>query len=195
MRLRFIKCALIAYFSLTFRFNEPLRSCSQRSSTMLFASLRTTQSWMLSFGSHVCRLWRSVVIADRRIWNPLCLHVYVERTFALIRRAGPTNIDLQIRDTEDNPFSKDPMTQLIDRLFIQLPFIRRLEIFFHSCEAVIHILDRPRQHISRHDLFAWHGCKILPSPPLFGGVVVPSFTSGRGQHTLGSRHPFAPYHV
>ena len=136
--------AYIRHLCLTFRFNElPMEvlteifryaACSPPYYVLLGAVIRLT---------HVCRLWRSVVIADRRIWNSVCFGNpnYVERTFTLMGRAGPTNIDIQIRDTEDNLFSKDAMTQLIDRLSLQLPSIRRLEVFLHSAEAVIPILN------------------------------------------------------
>jgi hypothetical protein len=139
--------------------------------------------------THVCRLWRSVVISDKRIWNPVCFGdpKHFDRTFALMERAGPSNVDIRIRDNQTTPLSKEAMAQLIDRLFLQLPSIRKLDIFLFSREAVIPILDGLRcipqygcpmelEYLEIHSFYSSGvPAEFLPSLPLFGGAILPSF--------------------
>ena len=181
----------LLHLCVTFRFNElPTELLTEIFHYAIFLTPYDVDLKAATRLTHVCRLWRSVMIGDRRIWNPVCFGnpKYFDRTFALMGRAGPTNIDIRIRDTEDKPLSKDAMIQLIDRLFLQLPSIRKLDIFLYNREAVVPILDGLRQHIPRCDsplileyieIHSFYSpgvaAEFFPSLPLFGGVILPSF--------------------
>jgi len=184
-------CDYFAHFCLTFRFNDlPMELLTEIFRFIIWplspfeADLRVAIRL-----THVCRLWRSVVISDKRIWNPVCFGdpQNFDRTFALMERAGPSDIDIRIRDEKEKPLSREAMTQLIDRLFVQLPSIRKLDVFLFSREAVIPILDGLQriplfecpmklEYLEIHSFYSSGvPAEFLPSLPLFGGAFLPSF--------------------
>lgn len=179
----------VSHFCLTFRINDlPVEiltaifrlTVNEEGDSDVRAAIRVT---------HVCRLWRSVAIADRDLWNPIRFldPKNFERSFALMERAGATGLEIRIRDIDTKPLSKEAMTRLIDRIFKKLPSIRKMDIFLYSREAVLPILEGLQrvaqdnhtmelEHLEIHNYYAsGTPTAFLPSLPLFGGSILPSF--------------------
>lgn len=175
----------IVHFCLTFRINDLPMELLMKIFRLVVSPLDITGTIRVT---HVCRLWRSVAIADRNLWNTVCFLVpkHFERSFALMERAGPTGLDIHMGDTKTNPWSKETITQLIDRMFKKLPSIRKLDIFLYSREAVLTVLEGLQrvaqenltmelEHFEIHKYFAPGTSKeYLPTLPLFGGSILPS---------------------
>lgn len=180
-----------AHLCLTFRFNDlPMELLTEIFRFIIWPSSPFEADLKVAIRlTHVCRLWRSIVISDKRIWNPVCFGDPQQfgRTFALMERAGPSDIDIRIRDNQENPLSREAMTQLIDRLFVQLPSIRKLDVLLFSRESLIPILDGLRriplfgcpmelEYLEIHSFYSSGvPAEFLPSLPLFGGAFLPYF--------------------
>lgn len=189
--LRTLRMEYCTVFCLTFRINDlPVELLTEifRLVVWPLSNVETDVRAVVRL-THVCRLWRSVSISDRHLWNPVCFvdPKRYERTFALMERAGPSGLDVRIRDSQEQPFTRDNMVHLISRIFLKLPSIRKLDVFIYGREAVLPIIlglqkvaefnvPMELEHLEIHSyLSPGIPLEFFPPYPLFGGVIIPSF--------------------
>ena len=180
-----------AVFCLTFRINDlPVELLTEifRLVVWPLTNVETDVKAVVRL-THVCRLWRSVSISDKYLWNPVSFvdPKRYERTFALMERAGSSGLDVRIRDSQEQPFTRADMVHLIDRIFLKLPSIRKLDIFIYGREAVLPIIlglqkvaefnvPMELEHLEIHSYLSPEiPLEFFPPYPLFGGVIIPSF--------------------
>ncbi|KAF9535679.1 hypothetical protein CPB83DRAFT_26818 [Crepidotus variabilis] len=139
--------------------------------------------------SHVSRLWRSITISDQRLWNPVCFlePAKFERSFAIMERAGPTGLDVRIRDKQATPISPEAMRNLMIRIFYWIQGIKRLDVFVFNKEAIIPVLEALGQIsllsspvsmevVELHSFLATSPANYVHVvQPLFGGAIPPFF--------------------
>lgn len=200
--LRTLRMEYCIVFCLTFRINDlPVELLTEIFRRTVWPSINVEVDARAAIRlTHVCRLWRSVAIFDSHLWNPVCFvdPKRYERTFALMERAGSSGLDVRIRDSPEQPFTKGDMVALIDRIFFKLPSIRKLDVFIYGREAILPVIlglqrvpefkvPMKLEHLEIHSyLSPGVPLEFFPTYPLFGGAIIPSFRHLRlnGVNTL-----------
>jgi hypothetical protein len=95
----------------------------------------------------VCRLWRSVMIADITMWSSIWFtdEPPYERSFTWFERASTAPLDLRISEPEPcqchRRFTGEDMEWLMQRLFVKLEQIRMLIVTVDTWPPALAILD------------------------------------------------------
>ncbi|KAJ8084470.1 hypothetical protein AAF712_004371 [Marasmius tenuissimus] len=153
--------------------------------------------WRLQI-TWVCKHWRHAAISDPTIWNAVWFRDAppFTRSLAWVERAGSSQLDLRINDSEGRTYTDVDIKPLLVHLHPKLSNLRMLILLFENWEPILAILKWIEEagragmefNIERFELhrtgspYIWPGMHFEPTGygdalfTLFGGQRVPSLS-------------------